>query len=332
MCKQVFKLKNARGTRVGATACAYDPDGCDRIAGGAADGSVQLWAPNKGSTARPDVIRGAHEGSVTSVAFSPSGRELASRGDDACVRVWDLRKTTEPLQTFHGLESHFDTSNVAWSPSGKHLVAGTSVRKGAGTGALKFFGLDSPAPLLELGIAPGASVIQVCWHPRLNQVLASTSAGPLRLLYDPLLSKHGALLSAGRTPRRKDPMDCVPVEAQPVGVIINPHALPMFRDPSQKRPRRGEEDLKPGELRRPGKPTNGPGSQTESVSRARHHFTEMFMEGRLKKSNLRDQDSRAELLRYAGREKPGDRVLAETTLEQDKEDAEVADKKMRGKR
>jgi WD40 repeat protein len=331
VCKQVFKLKDARGKRVGATACAHDPDGCDYIVGGAADGSIHFWAPNKGSAARPDLIRSAHSGGVTSVVFSPSGRQLASRGDDSCVRVWDVRKKSEPLQVFPDLESFFETSNVAWSPSGRHLVAGTSVRKGAGTGALKFFGLESPAPVLELGIAPGASVVQVCWHSKLNQVLASTSAGPLRLFYDPLLSRHGALLTASRTPRRKDPMDYIPVAPQAVGVIINPHALPMFRDPSQKRPRRGEEDLKPGELRRPGKPVNGPGSQTESVSRARHHFTEMFMEGRLKTSNLRDQDSRVELLKYAGREKPGERVLAETTMEQDKEDAESAAKKARGR-
>jgi hypothetical protein len=57
----------------------------------------------------------------------------------------------------------------------------------------------------------------------------------------------------------------------------------------------------------------------------------MFMEGRLKTSNLRDQDSRVELLKYAGREKPGERVLAETTMEQDKEDAESAAKKARGR-
>jgi WD40 repeat protein len=232
VCLQTFKLKNARGTRVGATSCCYDPDG-DKVAGGAADGSVQVWASTKGANARPDVVlrSSSSTSEVTAVAFTSSGRLLGARSGDS-VALWDLRKPSAPVRTCRGLDSLFETSNFAFSPDGKYLCAGSSVRKGQGTGMLKFFAVegtvDDPAvPVLEVGLSPGSSVIQVLWHPRLNQVLCSTSAGPLKLLYDPLLSKNGALLTASRVPRRKDPSDLVNAdESKAIDIIINPHALP----------------------------------------------------------------------------------------------------------
>jgi len=236
VCSSVMKLKNQRGVRVGATACAYEPDAVC-CAGGAADGSVQLFSFGARSANRPDaVMRDAHGGSeVTGLEFSPNGRLLASRGDDDTVKVWDLRKTKAPLRTYTGVESFFSTSNAAWSPDSKTLVAGTSVRKGQGTGLLKFWDVDAEGtePATVIGLAPGASVIRVVWHDKLNQILASTSTGTLRLLYDPLISRNGALLTASREPRRADPLDQLlrSKDATPlVGSIMNPHALPMYRD------------------------------------------------------------------------------------------------------
>ncbi len=73
----MLKLKSARGVRVPATCCAYDPDG-ERVAGGTQDGSVQVWATSRGASARPDsLMRGPHgTDAVSCVAFAPSGRVL----------------------------------------------------------------------------------------------------------------------------------------------------------------------------------------------------------------------------------------------------------------
>jgi hypothetical protein len=258
---------------------------------------------------------------------------VAVRGDDK-MTLWDLRKAAAPLLTYLGLDSLHETSGMAWSPDGKVLAAGTSVRKGQGTGMLKFFTADSAEPVVQVGAAPGASVVQVVWHAKLQQIVCGTSAGPLRLFYDPLLSKHGALLTAGRVPRRSDPSDVISADPfAAVGVIINPHALPMFQDEKYKKRRRGEEEVRPGDLRRPDRPLNGPAAQSVSQPIASKIFEEAVLEGRIKRHNLKDQDSREELLKYAASApKRLDHAapLADKTLEEENEEAKREERRIAG--
>jgi hypothetical protein len=48
----------------------------------------------------------------------------------------------------------------------------------------------------------------------------------VRVFFDPRMSEKGAVITAGRAPRReKDPSDY----ASAVGEIYNPHALPMYK-------------------------------------------------------------------------------------------------------
>lgn len=56
-------------------------------------------------------------------------------------------------------------------------------------------------------------------------MLSSTSAGYVRVFFDPRISEKGAVITAGRAPKReKDPSDYASV-----GEIYNPHALPMYK-------------------------------------------------------------------------------------------------------
>jgi WD40 repeat protein len=64
-----------------------------------------------------------HSRAVTSVAFSPDGRTLASGSNDQTIRLWDVARHTQ-LATLKG---HTDTvTSVAFSPDGRTLASGSN--------------------------------------------------------------------------------------------------------------------------------------------------------------------------------------------------------------
>ena len=78
------------------------------------DGRQRNWP------AELNVLQG-HDDAVTSVAFSPDGKHIASGSYDKTIRVWDA----ETGHVSGPLTGHDDwVTSVAFSPDGKHIASG----------------------------------------------------------------------------------------------------------------------------------------------------------------------------------------------------------------
>src|SRR6266700_4246031 len=64
---------------------------------------------------------GQHTGSIHRLAFTPDGHTLASGGDDAVIRLWDV-STGKPLQLLSSQNSPIYA--LAWSRDGCLLAGG----------------------------------------------------------------------------------------------------------------------------------------------------------------------------------------------------------------
>ncbi|KAF2292673.1 hypothetical protein GH714_026631 [Hevea brasiliensis] len=297
--KQVIKPKLARPGRIPVTACAWDCEGkC--IAGGIGDGSIQIWNLKPGWGSRPDVyLEKAHSDDITGLKFSSNGRFLLSRSFDGSLKVWDLRKTKDSLRAFEDLPNHYAQTNIAFSPDEKLFLTGTSVERESTTGGLLcFYDREKLDLVSRVGISPTCSVVHCMWHPKLNQIFATSgdkSQGGTHILYDPTLSERGALVCVARAPRKKSVDD---FEAQPV--IHNPHALPLFRDqPSRKRQR--EKILKdPIKSRKPELPITGPGHGGRVGASKGSLLTQYLLkQGGMIKETWMEEDPREAILKYA---------------------------------
>lgn len=297
-CKQVMKLRSERNLRLAATACAYSTENGSTVAGGGEDGSLHLFDARFTKFARARAtVRAAHQGKITCIQFSPDSRTIASRGMDDVVKLWDARKFKEPLKEFPGVPTLYETANVAFSPDGRLVAAGTSGKPGEGSGRVRFFDAQRTegvgnGPLLEIVVTDeGAGVVRLAWPAKINHLLCATAAGSTRVLYSPVHSTRGALMSVRRQPRRHRLEDFVP---DYVGEIENPNALPMYK--AKEKVKWSAKRRDPIISKMPERPQGARGSGGKINTQM--GFAEFIMRGSAAPDSMKEQDSRAELLKY----------------------------------
>jgi WD40 repeat protein len=122
---------------------ALSPNG-QRLAAGAADGTVRLWDSRTGKLVR--TLRG-HRDEVLSVAFSPDGKKLLSGSRDGDARIWNLSNGAATVLRGHG-GPVFDAN---FSSDGQWIVTAGPTTAGIwpiATGRYAFL-LHGPGPVIR---------------------------------------------------------------------------------------------------------------------------------------------------------------------------------------
>lgn len=319
--KTVIVVKSKeRGGRSKVSACAWSPDG-KYIGAACEDGAIHIWLASS-NFARPNsTVENAHEkGTITSsIVFSSDNRQLASRGGDGTVKLWDTKAFKKPLFVASGLPSLNAETNVIFSPDEKYILTGTA---GSHAGVLagqaeeekakEFAGgeggkvvvlrRDGLGVVRTLDISP-FSVVKVLWHPKINQILTGSADGSIHVLYSPLTSLKGATLAVTRAPKaRAQDSFSIASEGGMHQQIIAPHSLPMFKedygDPNAAgrggKRKRERERHDPQKTMKPMPPIVGPGKGGRVGSAATQHIVQGLV-----RDDMRTQDPREALLKYA---------------------------------
>ncbi len=242
-------------------------------------------------------VRDAHQkgSEISSVTFSHVGNSLATRSCDETMKLWDMRALKQPLHTFSGLFSRYDTTDASFSPDDSLLVTGESLEKGKSVANLYFYDTKTFECINSIPVID-SHVIKTLWHPKLNQIFVGCGNGVIKGYYDEKRSMRGAKLCVVKTYRRKNhEMTSGSVQ------VITPHALPMFRQEKSRSLRKQMEKdrMDPVKSRRPDLPITSHGQGGRVASSGGTLSSYVIRNLGLSKRVDDDQDPREAILKYA---------------------------------
>jgi WD40 repeat protein len=291
---------SAGRTRLTAVAWGSQVEGGSSLLVSAAlDGSLVMYG-GEGPYHRPSAeIRDAHEADTwtSGLDISSDGRLVVTRGGDNTIKLWDTRKFKLPVNTtIHtSTSSQYPTSNIQFSPNSTSIITGSE------NGDLYVLNPATLKPEVVTPVAAGSPLISVLWHEKLNQIITGSANAETHVLYNPQISKKGAMMIMSKAPKRRhvddDPSFTTDLSAGVSGDnISNPgtsgEAINAGTTYSSRHPTIGlTASGKSRDPRRPFMPTVTPFSK--------HAPDEKHIRDSIPLSSMREEDPRAALLAYA---------------------------------
>ena len=162
------------------------------MAGENTQGRMQVWDADSGQLLR--TIQ-AHDHYLSSLAWKPDGRQLASASADQRIRIWDA-DTWKPVITIDPAHNGVVTA-LAWSEDGQRLVSGGN------DGLVRIWNPDTGA---QINVLRGhqAPVTSVCWWKGTGELLSGSEDGTLKI-WDPETEQAAAHLPRQRRVARGVP-------------------------------------------------------------------------------------------------------------------------------
>lgn len=303
----VHKSKQAGAagrSRMTAVAWGADPSGTSStLVSAALDGSLLMWAGG-GPYHRPSAeIKDAHKPDTwtSGIDISSDGRLVVTRGGDDTIKIWDTRKFKTPVNTttHTSTSQQYPTSNIVFAPNS------TAILTGSADGSLHILNPATLKPELVTPVTPASPLITVQWHPKLNQIITGSGNAETHILFSPSMSTKGAVSILSRLPKRRhiDDDAALTTDYDNLGVsgdaILNPGTTSEAIQTSTYASRHPTIGLtasgKSRDPRRPHIPAVTPFSKSAP--------SEEHIKERIAFSDMRNEDPREALLRYADKAK-----------------------------
>jgi WD40 repeat protein len=151
---------------------AFSADGRSLVSG-SVDGMLRVWLLGAGKEWQRSIS--AHDGAVMAAVFAPNGGQIASRGSDGTIKLWDSN-TGALLRKFEVGKPAGGSCSLAVSPDGRLLAAGTVNRE------IKLWSLADGSE--QRSLAGHAGAVEAVAFSADGRIVASGSADKTIKLWD----------------------------------------------------------------------------------------------------------------------------------------------------